>query len=106
MPGIITISLATALVPAISDAISINKFHLVRSRCETAIRMTILAGIPFVVIFILLGNRICGYVFGYPEAGNILRILALGGPSFIYSKPPPASCTEWEKLSSPLKTFL
>ncbi|NLJ75818.1 MAG: stage V sporulation protein B [Peptococcaceae bacterium] len=83
VPGIITMSLATALVPAISDAISIDKFHLVRSRCETAIRMTILAGIPFAVIFILLGNRICGYVFGYPEAGNSLRILAMGGP-FLY----------------------
>lgn len=83
MPGIITISLATALVPAISDAISANKFHLVRARCETAIRITILVGIPFAIIFFFLGNKICGYIFGYPEAGDSLRILALGGP-FLY----------------------
>ncbi len=83
VPGIITISLATALVPAISDEISLNKFHLVRARCETAIRITLLTGIPFAIIFIFLGNKICGFVFGYPEAGDSLRILALGGP-FLY----------------------
>ncbi len=83
VPGIITISLATALVPAISDAISADKFQLARARCETAVRITILAGVPFAIIFIFLGNKICGYIFGYPEAGDILRILALGGP-FLY----------------------
>lgn len=83
VPGIITISLATALVPAISDAISLNNFHLVRARCETAVRITLLAGIPFVIIFLILGNKICGFIFGYPEAGDSLKILALGGP-FLY----------------------
>jgi stage V sporulation protein B len=83
IPGIITISLSTALVPAISDAISLNNFVLVRARCATAVRITLLAGIPFAVIFLFLGNEICGFIFGYPEAGDSLKILALGGP-FLY----------------------
>ncbi|MFX4260689.1 stage V sporulation protein B [Pelotomaculum propionicicum] len=83
IPGIITISLATALVPAISDAISLKNIQLVRARCETAVRITLLAGIPFAVIFILLGDKLCGLIFGYPEAGDSLKILALGGP-FLY----------------------
>lgn len=83
VPGIITLSLATALVPAISEAISLSNFDLVRARCETAVRMTLLAGIPFAVVFILLGNKICGFIFGYPEAGDSLKIMAMGGP-FLY----------------------
>lgn len=83
VPGIITISLATALVPAISDAVSAKNIQLVRARCETAVRITLLAGVPFTVIFIFLGDKICGFIFGYPEAGDSLRILALGGP-FLY----------------------
>lgn len=83
VPGIITISMATALVPAISDAISLNNFQIVRARCETAVKITLLVGLPFAVIFIFLGNKICGLIFGYPEAGDSLKILALGGP-FLY----------------------
>lgn len=82
-PGIITVSLATALVPAVSDAMAANKISLVRSRCEEAIRITILAGLPGAVIFLLLAEDLCGLLFGYPEAGAALKILAPGGP-FLY----------------------
>lgn len=83
VPGIVTISLATALVPAVSDALAVNNIHLVRARCETAIRITLLAGLPSAVLFLLLANELCGLIFGYPEAGAGLKILALGGP-FLY----------------------
>lgn len=82
-PGIITVSLATALIPAVSDAIALNNTHLVRSRCEEAVRATILAGLPSAVIFLLLAEELCGLIFGYPEAGVSLKVLALGGP-FLY----------------------
>jgi len=82
-PGIITVSLATALLPAISDALALHNLSLVRARCEQAIRITILAGLPSAVIFLLLAEDLCGIIFGYPEAGASLKILAFGGP-FLY----------------------
>jgi stage V sporulation protein B len=83
IPGIITISMATALIPAISDAIGLKKITLIHARCEEAIRITLLAGLPSAVILMLLAESLCGLIFGYSEAGDILRILALGGP-FLY----------------------
>lgn len=82
-PGIITVSLATALIPAVSDALALNNMNLVRARCEKAIHITFLAGLPSAVIFLLLAEDLCGLIFGYPEAGASLKILALGGP-FLY----------------------
>lgn len=82
-PGIITVSLATALIPAVSDALALNNIKLVCARCEEAIRITLLAGLPSAMIFYLLAEDLCGLIFGYPEAGASLKILALGGP-FLY----------------------
>jgi len=79
-PAIITISLATALLPAISGALAVNNLQLVRARCEDAVRITLLAGIPSAVIFMILSEELCGFIFGYPKAGASLSILALGGP--------------------------
>ncbi|MCL6559175.1 MAG: stage V sporulation protein B [Firmicutes bacterium] len=82
-PGIITISLATALIPAVSDALASHNLTLVRTRAREAIRITLLAGIPSSFIFFLLAEDLCSVIFGYPEAGASLRILAVGGP-FLY----------------------
>ena len=82
-PGIITISMATALIPAVSDALALHRSKLVRSRCEEAVRITLLAGLPCAAILFLLSEELCGLIFGYPEAGGALKILALGGP-FLY----------------------
>jgi stage V sporulation protein B len=81
VPGIITISMATALIPAVSNAIALKNTTLVHARCDEAIRITLLAGLPSAVM--LLAEDLCGLIFGYPEAGASLRILAVGGP-FLY----------------------
>lgn len=82
-PAIITISLATALLPAISGALAINNLKIVRIRCEDAVRITLIAGIPSTVVYVMLSEELCGMIFGYPKAGASLSILALGGP-FLY----------------------
>lgn len=82
-PGIITISMATALIPAISEALALNKINQIRTRCEEAIKITLLIGIPCSVIFLILSKELCGLIFGYPEAGAGLQTLALGG-CFLY----------------------
>ncbi|OPX86272.1 MAG: Stage V sporulation protein B [Pelotomaculum sp. PtaB.Bin104] len=82
-PGIITVSLATALLPAISDAMALNNLAVVQARCAQAIRITILVGVPCALVLFILARDICGIVFGYPQAGTSLSILALGAP-FLY----------------------
>lgn len=83
IPGIITISMSTALIPAVSDAVALKNITQVHHRCEEAFRITLLAGLPSSLILMLLSEDLCGLIFGYPEAGAILKILAIGGP-FLY----------------------
>ncbi|MCG9967643.1 stage V sporulation protein B [Pelotomaculum terephthalicicum JT] len=82
-PAIITISLATALLPAISGALAVNNIKLVKTRCADAVRITLIAGIPSTVVYMMLSEELCGLIFGYPKAGASLSVIALGGP-FLY----------------------
>ncbi len=79
VPSIITVSLATSLVPAISEAVALNRSFVVSSRTSEALRVTLLAAIPFVSAFMILPDEITQAVFGSPEAGHLLSVLAVGG---------------------------
>lgn len=83
MPGVVTVALATALVPAMSDAMALNNPHLFKNRILEALRLTIQVGLPVASVFLLLANELCGVLFGYQQAGMSLRIMALAGP-FLY----------------------
>lgn len=82
-PTMITIALATALVPAISDALAVQNRQLVQIRTSKALRITIVAGLPCTIAFILLPTELCGVLFGYSNTGTILAYCAIGGP-FLY----------------------
>ena len=82
-PGIITIALATALLPAVADAKAQNNPVLLQNRVSSAVRITLFIGVPSAVILYLLADHICGILFGYPDAGILLATLALGAP-FVY----------------------
>ncbi len=82
-PSIITIALYTALIPAVSEALAQNNFRLVQSRTSEAIRLTNMAGIPCIVLFLTIPRELCDVLFGYPEAGLSLAIMAIGG-MFLY----------------------
>jgi stage V sporulation protein B len=83
LPTIITVSLAITMVPAISEAIAVNNLELVKKRAMTAINITVLAGIPWVIIFYTIPGRLCETIFNTPDAGIPLKYLALGA-LFIY----------------------
>lgn len=82
-PGILTISLATALVPAVSDALAQRRRNLLRKRASAAVRLTLFVGLPAAAVFYLLAEQVCGLLFGYPDAGPLLAALAPGAP-FLY----------------------
>ncbi len=83
MPGVLTMALATALVPAMSDAMAADNPTLARARILDAVRLTLQVGVPAAFIFLLLPDELCGVLFGYAQAGAILKVLALSGP-FLY----------------------
>ncbi|MHB8158299.1 MAG: lipid II flippase MurJ, partial [Desulfocucumaceae bacterium] len=82
-PGVVTIALATALIPAVSDAQAQGKVSLLKGRIEEAIRIALLVGSPVAAVFFVLPNDLCQTLFGYGSAGNALFLLALSGP-FLY----------------------
>lgn len=82
-PGVVTIALATALIPAVSEAQAQGKINLVNGRIQEAIRITVLVGAPVAAVFLVLPGDLCQVLFGYGSAGEALFIMALSGP-FLY----------------------
>ena len=77
-PSVFTFALATSLVPAISEAAAQRRFHVVRARSSEAIRLTILIGIPCLIILFYFSLPLTAF-FKSREIAPILRVLALGG---------------------------
>jgi stage V sporulation protein B len=82
-PGLITVALSTALVPAIAEAQTARDFSLLNSRVNNAMRCTVIVGLPSLLVFLVLARDLCAILFGYPEAGAALQVLAIGAP-FLY----------------------
>jgi len=81
-PSVFTFALATSLVPAISEAASRNQLQIVRARSAEAIRLTVLIGIPCLIILFYFSLPLTSF-FKSKEIAPILRVLALGG-IFLY----------------------
>ncbi len=77
-PAIITVSMAASLVPAISEAHAVENKKLIGNRAHTAIRFTILLGLPSAVGLIVLAQPLSAVIFSEPEAASILRLLSWG----------------------------
>src|SRR5665647_470679 len=77
-PSVFTFALATSLVPAISEAAARRQLHVVRARSAEAIRLTILIGIPCLIILFYFSLPLTAF-FKSTEIAPILRVLALGG---------------------------
>lgn len=82
-PGVITIAMATALIPAVSEAQAQGKMNVVNKRIQEAIRITVLVGAPVAAAFLVLPEELCRVLFGYGSAGEALFIMAISGP-FLY----------------------
>ncbi|HHY09341.1 MAG TPA: polysaccharide biosynthesis protein [Firmicutes bacterium] len=78
LPNIITVALATSLVPAISEAWALGKRKLLAHRAEEALRVALVFGMPAFAFLYILAEPISQILFSYPQVGAPLRILALG----------------------------
>ncbi len=77
-PAIITISLAASLVPAISEAFALGDDNLIKRRTETALRLTLLIGLPASTGLFILAQPLTSVIFNNIEAAIPLRIVAWG----------------------------
>ncbi|KGK89783.1 stage V sporulation protein B [Desulfosporosinus sp. HMP52] len=77
-PSVFTFALATSLVPAISEAATRRQLNVVRARSAEAIRLTILIGIPCLIILFYFSHPLTAF-FKSSAIAPILQILALGG---------------------------
>jgi len=75
---ILTASLAASLVPAVSEAYTLGDKQLIYQRISTAMRISNLITIPSFMGLCLLATPISLMLYGTPNAGTSIAILAVG----------------------------
>ncbi|MGQ9496956.1 MAG: stage V sporulation protein B [Desulfotomaculales bacterium] len=105
-PSVLTLSLATALIPAVSDAQAQRDHNLLHLRISEAIRLTMYIGLPCAAILFCLPEEICGFVFGYADAGKILAVLAIGGPFLYLQQTTTGILQGLGRVNEPLKNLI
>ncbi len=71
-PCLVTSSLATTLVPAISEAVSLKRYRLVNYRISKSIQMTFVLGFLFTAIFYSYAHDISDLIYARQNVGEIL----------------------------------
>lgn len=83
IPTVLTFSLATSLVPSISEAEAQGKLSALQFRSTEALRLTYVFGLPVAIILFLKASNLSSLLFNLPDAGITLRYLACGA-IFLY----------------------
>lgn len=75
-PSLVTSSLATTLVPAISEAMSLRHFKSVNYRISKSIQFTFILGVIFTAIFLAYPDEIGGILYRKENVGGTLYFLS------------------------------
>lgn len=75
-PSLVTNSLATTLVPAISESVSLKKFRAVNYQISKSIQATFILGTIFSAIFICYPDEIGALVYRRERIGDLLFMLS------------------------------
>lgn len=78
LPTILTASLAASLVPAVSEAFTLNNSQKVVQRTKTAMRISNLITIPAFVGMWLLAEPISLLLYSTPNAGTSIAVMSIG----------------------------
>jgi stage V sporulation protein B len=81
LPSFITYSLATSLVPAISEANSQNNYTLIEYRLQQALRFAFLTGGLSVIVLYVLANPLMQLMYGSTKGAYFIRLMA---PFFLF----------------------
>lgn len=77
VPAILTVSLATSLVPAVSAAFTAGRLQEVKERTDTAMRIANLITVPACLGLAVLATPISELLYNTAAAGPAIRVLAL-----------------------------
>ncbi len=80
LPSFVTASLATSLIPSISEARSVGDTNLIERRLQQSIRITLITGALAVVVLFVLAEPILQMMYGSDNAAVFIKFLA---PFFI-----------------------
>lgn len=83
LPTVLTLSLATTMVPAVAEAMAKNQARVLGRRIRDALRLTVVGGLPFTVLYALFPAQLTHILFANASAGEVLKVLAWGG-LFLY----------------------
>lgn len=81
LPSFVTYSLATSLVPAISEANSKNNKKLIEYRLQQALRFAFVTGGLAVVLLYVLADPLMNLMYGSTNGSYLIRLMA---PFFIF----------------------
>lgn len=76
LPSFVTQSLATALVPAISEAHSKNNMSLIEYRLQQALRFSFITGGLAVVILFVLSDPLMEVMYGSTSGAQFIKLMA------------------------------
>jgi len=82
-PSIVTFSLATTLVPAISEASSLNNRRSLNYRAGKSIQLTFVLGVAFTCLYMAFPHEISSLVYKKQDVGYLLFLLSFSC-TFIY----------------------
>jgi stage V sporulation protein B len=81
LPSFVTFSLATSLVPAISEANSVKNYKLIEYRLQQALRWTFLTGGLAVIVLYVLADPLMMLMYGSNKGSYFIQLMA---PFFLF----------------------
>jgi len=75
-PTVLTYALSVSLVPAVSEMAALRNRARIRQRVRQSMRLALLVGVPFSLLLTVLAEPICTLVYGTPEVGRLLQMMA------------------------------
>ncbi|MBE3553936.1 MAG: stage V sporulation protein B [Thermicanus sp.] len=92
-PTTLTYSLSVSLVPAVAEAYAQKKEEQIGMRLNQALRLTFLLTTPFILFFLLFAQQLTDFLFGAPQVGILLQVVAPFAP-FLYVQGPLAAALQ------------
>lgn len=75
-PTVITYSLSQSLIPAVSEAAARNDLKTIYKRLHQALIISLIIGLPSVVLMFIMADSLATTLFATPEVGHLIKIMA------------------------------
>ncbi len=75
-PSLVTNSLATTLVPAISEGMSLNNYKAVNNKISKSIQITFILGMIFTALFFSYPDELGSLIYRHERIGDLLKLLS------------------------------